>query len=193
LFSTTRHAPDWPKDHPVILIQQAGNNDTGAMLALGNLAYRKQWNTVRPDLEVSSMELIGRIKRINEHLGKEMGKTFAAHNLNLASFDVLATLLRSGKPYALSPNQLLATMMVTSGTMTNRIDQLVKVALVERIANPNDGRGFIISLTKTGLAVIDDAVTAHVDTQTKLTSGLTTDEQQALNLLLSKFLATLEP
>lgn len=152
----------------------------------------KQWNTVRPDLDVSSMALIGRIKRINEHLGKEMGKTFAAHDLNFASFDVLATLRRSGEPYALSPNELLQTMMVTSGTMTNRIDQLVKAGLVERIANPNDGRSFIISLTQVGLTVIDDTVTAHVDTQTKLTSGLTADEQQALNHLLGKFLTSFE-
>jgi len=152
----------------------------------------KQWNNVRPDLDVSSMALIGRFKRINVYLGKEMGKTFAAHGLNLASFDVLATLRRSGEPYALSPNELLTTMMVTSGTMTNRIDQLVKVGLVERITNPNDGRSFIISLTQAGLTVIDEVVTAHVDTQAKLTSGLTMDEQQALNQLLSKFLTNLE-
>ena len=152
----------------------------------------KQWNKERPDLDVSSMELIGRIKKVNGHLVKEMDKTFTAHDLNHASFDVLATLRRSGKPYALSPNELLATMMVTSGTMTNRIDRLVKAGLVDRIANPNDGRGFIISLTKAGFSLIDKAVSAHVATQTKLTSSLLVEEQQQLNVLLSKFLSSLE-
>jgi DNA-binding MarR family transcriptional regulator len=79
-------------------------------------------------------------------------------------------------------------MMVTSGTMTNRIDRLVKAGLVKRIANPNDGRGFIISLTESGFSLIDKTVTAHVATQTKLTSGLLAEEQQQLNVLLCKFL-----
>jgi len=152
----------------------------------------KQWNNERPDLDVSSMELIGRFKKINSLLVKEMDKTFTEYDLNHASFDVLATLRRSGKPYALSPNELLATMMVTSGTMTNRIDRLVKTGLVKRIANPNDGRGFIISLTDSGFSLIDKAVTAHVETQTKLTSGLSAKEQQQLNVLLSKFLNSFE-
>ncbi|MFT5707385.1 MAG: DNA-binding MarR family transcriptional regulator [Oceanospirillaceae bacterium] len=152
----------------------------------------KQWNKERPDLDVSSMELIGRIKKINGHLAKEMDKTFTAHDLNYASFDVLATLRRSGKPYALSPNELLTTMMITSGTMTNRIDRLVKAGLVDRIANPNDGRGFIISLTESGFNLIDKTVTSHVATQSRLTCGLLATEQQQLNVLLSKFLNSLE-
>ena len=152
----------------------------------------QQWNTQRPDLDVSSMALIGRVKRVSEHLTKEMTKTFAHYQLNFGSFDVLATLRRSGEPYALAPNDLLQTMMVTSGTMTNRIDQLVKVGLVERIANPNDGRSFIIALTSSGFNLIDEAVTAHVATQKKLTSRLTDSERQSLNSLLTKFLADLE-
>jgi len=152
----------------------------------------KQWNKERPDLDVSSMELVGRFKKINSLLVKEMDKTFTEYDLNHASFDVLATLRRSGKPYALSPNELLATMMVTSGTMTNRIDRLVKAGLVKRIANPNDGRGFIISLTESGFSLIDKTVTAHVETQTRLTSGLLAEEQQQLNVLLCKFLNSFE-
>ena len=152
----------------------------------------KQWNKERPDLDVSSMELIGRIKKVNGHLIKEMDKTFNAHDLNHASFDVLATLRRSGQPYALSPNELLATMMITSGTMTNRIDRLVNAGLVDRIANPTDGRGFIISLTKAGFSLIDKTVSAQVTTQTKLTSGLGAEEQQQLNELLRKFLTRFE-
>lgn len=152
----------------------------------------KQWNKERPDLDVSSMELIGRFKKINSLLVKEMDNTFGEYDLNHASFDVLATLRRSGKPYALSPNELLATMMVTSGTMTNRIDRLVKKGLVKRIANPNDGRGFIISLTESGFSLIDKTVTAHVETQTRLTAGLLAEEQQQLNMLLCKFLNSFE-
>ena len=147
-----------------------------------------QWNRERPDLDVAPMGLIGRFKRISQHLSREMDKTFAAHGLNGASFDVLATLRRSGPPYRLSPGGLLATMMVTSGTMTNRIDQLEKAGLVERIHNPKDGRSVIISLTDKGFAIVNAAVTAHVETQARLTSSLSKEESATLNGLLSKFL-----
>mgnify|MGYP000309545147 CR=1 FL=1 len=151
-----------------------------------------QWHRERPDLDVSSMSLVGRFKRITQHLNTEMTKTFSDHDLSPASFDVLATLRRSGPPYALSPSDLLAAMMVTSGTMTNRIDQLAKAALVRRVQNPNDARGFIIELTDSGFAAIDAALTDHVKTQAQLTSGLSDAEQDALNALLTKFLQSFE-
>ena len=151
-----------------------------------------QWNRERPDLDVAPMGLIGRIKRLSQHLTRETEKTFSAHGLNGPSFDVLATLRRSGPPYALSPGDLLATMMITSGTMTNRIDQLEKAGLVERTSNPQDGRSVIISLTDTGFAVIDTAVAAHVETQARLTSVLSQKEVAVLDALLSKYLAWFE-
>ncbi len=152
----------------------------------------KQWGLERPDLDVSSMELIGRLVRIYKFLGLGMTQTFTEHGLNAANFDVLATLRRSGPPYALSPNDLISSTMVTSGTMTNRIDQLTRAGLVERIKNPDDGRSVVVSLTKAGFKLIDAAVTDHVATQEQLTSGLSKDEQKRLNTLLKKFLQSLE-
>lgn len=152
----------------------------------------KQWNQERPDLDVAPMALIGRIKRISQFLNVGMSKTFSEHGLNTANFDVLATLRRSGPPYALSPNDLIASTMVTSGTMTNRIDQLIKAGLVERKKNPEDGRSFAISLTKKGFDVIDLALPDHVSTQDNLISGLTKEEQQSLNVLLRKFVKSFE-
>ena len=152
----------------------------------------KQWGQERPDLDVSSMELIGRLVRIYKFLGLGMTQTFSEHGLNAANFDVLATLRRSGPSYALSPNDLISSTMVTSGTMTNRIDQLTRAGLVERIKNPDDGRSVVVSLTKAGFKLIDAAVTDHVATQEQLTSGLSKDEQKRLNTLLKKFLQSLE-
>jgi DNA-binding MarR family transcriptional regulator len=152
----------------------------------------KQWNQEKPDLDVSSMAIIGRFKRINQHMSVEMGKTFTKHDLSAASFDMLATLRRSGPTHALSPNELMNTMMVTSGTMTNRIDQLCKSELVERLKNPNDGRGFIISLTQKGFTVIDAAIADHVATQDQLTEGLSTEDKHALNSILTRYLKIFE-
>lgn len=151
-----------------------------------------QWQRERPDLDVSSMGLIGRVRNIDLHLTREMEKVFTEFGLNVSSFDVLATLRRTGHPYRLSPGEMLATLMVTSGTMTNRIDQLEKAGLVLRESNPADGRGFLISLTDKGLALIDRAIESHVKNQARLVAGLTTEQQQQLNQLLSQFLTSLE-
>jgi DNA-binding MarR family transcriptional regulator len=151
-----------------------------------------QWKEERPDLDTEAMALIGRLKRLGQHLSVEMGKTFAGYNLNNASFDVLATLLRSGDPYALAPTVLMKTMMITSGTMTNRIDQLQRVQLVERVKNPEDGRSFLIRLTSKGLSLINEAVKAHVATQHTLVGELEIEEREQLNDLLRRFLSGFE-
>ena len=152
----------------------------------------EQWRRERPDLELRPMGVIGRLKRIAHRLDHGMSRTFRDHGLNLSSFDVLATLRRAGEPYELSPGDLLATSMVTSGTMTNRIDQLEEAGLVERRENPTDGRSVLIRLTADGLTVIADALSDHVATQTRLTSGLSDAELTRLDRLLRRFLIALE-
>lgn len=152
----------------------------------------KQWQRERPDLDVSPMGLIGRLGNITLHLSREMEKIFSQFGLNTSSFDVLATLRRAGAPYTLSPGEMLSTLMVTSGTMTNRIDQLEKAGWVIRKVNPEDGRGFLVSLTPEGLELINQVIKAHVENQKRLVSGLSQQEQQALNQLLKVFLKTLK-
>lgn len=151
-----------------------------------------QWNRERPDLDTGPMGVLGRISRLKSLLGKEVDAELGKHGLSGASFDVLAALRRSGMPYRLSPGELLGTTMVTSGTMTNRIDQLEKAGLVERLDNPDDRRGVIIALTAEGLAVVDAAVTAHVANQHRLIAALSDEERAALDALLSKFLSAFE-
>jgi DNA-binding MarR family transcriptional regulator len=151
-----------------------------------------QWNRERPDLDVGPMGLLGRITRLRGHLGREVEAELAKHGLSSSSFDVLATLRRSGPPYRLSPGELISTTMVTSGTMTNRIDQLEKAGLVERTTNPDDRRGMIIALTDKGFAVVDAAVTAHVANQHRLVEALSEEERKVLDELLAKFLSSFE-
>ena len=152
----------------------------------------EQWNRERPDLDVAPMGLLGRIARLRTHLARDVEQTLAAHGLNSATFDVLATLRRSGPPYALSPGDLLATTMVSSGTMTNRLDQLEKAGLVARTHNPEDRRSVIIALTEKGRAVVDEAVTAHVANQHRLVDRLSPAEREQLDRLLRTFLGRFE-
>lgn len=151
-----------------------------------------QWRRERPDLDVGDMGLFGRIKRLSIHLGREVEKVLQEHGLSSSNFDVLATLRRSGAPYRLSPGDLLATTMVSSGTMTNRIDQLEKAGFIERVINPEDRRSVLIALTPKGFDCVEATVTAHVSNQHRLAAKLDEAEKAALNALLKKFLADFE-
>ncbi len=151
-----------------------------------------QWQKERPDLDVSPMGLIGRTTRLANYLKKAIGKTFAEFGLNPGEFDVLATLRRTGAPYQLSPTELFKSMMVSSGTMTNRIDGLEKAGLVERIPDPGDRRGTLIHLTDKGFALIEKALEAHVENEHRILSTLEHSERETLAQLLSKLLIPFE-
>lgn len=124
-------------------------------------------------------------KLLTEHLDKEFAKT----GLKKASFEVLSTLFYSGVPYSLTPNQLLDRTHVTSGSMTSRIDKLVKKGWVERVVNSQDKRSIKVSLTSSGKSVILAALQEHEDMLTKLLSVLTDKEQVRLSAILSKFIS----
>ncbi|WP_064707681.1 MarR family winged helix-turn-helix transcriptional regulator [Rhizobium bangladeshense] len=151
-----------------------------------------QWRRERPDLDVEPMGILGRLKRLGTHLGREVEAVLMTHGLSTSAFDVLATLRRSGAPHRLSPGELLEMTMVSSGTMTNRIDQLEKAGLVERIVNPQDRRSVLIALTEKGLATVEEAVGAHVANQQRLTRNLTAEDKAAFDRLLKKFLSDFE-
>lgn len=151
-----------------------------------------QWRKERPDLDVGPMGLLGRLHRLSTYLGREVEAVLLKHGLSSSAFDVLATLRRAGSPYQLSPGDLLAMTMVSSGTMTNRIDQLEKAGLVERIHNPQDRRSVLISLTERGFAIVEEAVSAHVDNQHRLVAHLSEEERDTLDGLLKRFLQDFE-
>ena len=151
-----------------------------------------QWAAERPDLDVSPMGIVGRISRLSLVVDKELEPVFAQFGLNHWSFDMLATLRRAGAPYRLSPTELFRSMLVTSGTMTNRIDRLAEKWLVRRIPDPEDRRGILVELTEQGRELIDSALIAHVANEARLLQPLSREEQYTLAVLLRKWLASLE-
>lgn len=137
------------------------------------------------------MGILGRIYRIAAAAGGEMKDTFAWHGLSSADFDVLATLRRSGEPFALSPGALGGTLMLTSGGMTGRLDRLERAGLVTRSPDPGDRRSLLVTLTERGRQIIDDAVVAAVETQQRLLADLPPDRRRQLNDLLRDLLAAI--
>ena len=113
---------------------------------------------------------------------------FAEHGLQPGEFDVLATLRRSGAPYALTPTALYEAAMLSSGGMTNRIDRLETAGLIERQKHPTDRRGVLVALTSQGKELIDKLVLLHVANEQRMLAALTTREQTQLGQLLDKLL-----
>lgn len=145
-----------------------------------------QWAAERPDLDVSPMAVIGRISRVSRRLDLELGPVFARHDLDSAAFDVLATLRRSGPPYALSPRALTDSAMITSSATAQRLNRLEERGLVSRTPSPVDGRGVQVTLTDAGHRLVDEALPDHVGNEHRLLSTLTATEQAALAALLAK-------
>jgi DNA-binding MarR family transcriptional regulator len=138
------------------------------------------WRRERPDLDFSPLEVLSRVGRLAKLLDRARKDAFHKSKLESWEFDVLAALRRVGTPYQLSPKALLQQTLVSSGTMTNRIDRLVDSGLVVRREDPNDGRGVLVELTASGLTRVDAAITRLVDAEAQLLSSLSRAEQKRL-------------
>jgi DNA-binding MarR family transcriptional regulator len=149
------------------------------------------WRAERPDLDVEPLQVLSRVSRLARHLDRARRTAFAAHGLEAWEFDVLSALRRQGPPYQLSPGALLRATLVTSGTMTNRIDRLADAGLVGRHPDPLDRRGVLVRLTERGKAVADAALTDLLARERVLLNGLDRDQRTALagllRVLLTRF------
>lgn len=147
------------------------------------------WRAERPDLDVAPLQVLSRVSRLARHLDRARRAAFAAHQLETWEFDVLSALRRHGPPYQLSPGALLRATLVTSGTMTNRIDRLAAAGLVRRHRDPQDKRGVLVTLTARGREVADAALADLLRHERLLLAELSAAEQQELAGLLRVLLA----
>ena len=144
------------------------------------------WRRERPDLDVAPLEVLSRVGRLSRHLDLARREAFAAHDLEPWEFDVLAALRREGEPYTLSPGRLLQVTLVTSGTMTNRIDRLEAKGLVARVPDPHDGRGVQVVLTANGRTRVDAALTDLLGHERQILSALSAADRDRLADLLRR-------
>ncbi|WP_022881414.1 MarR family winged helix-turn-helix transcriptional regulator [Gryllotalpicola ginsengisoli] len=144
------------------------------------------WVRERPDLDFAPLLVLSRVDRLSRHLDNARKAAFTRSSLQSWEFDVLAALRRAGAPYQLSPKALLQQTLVSSGTMTNRIDRLVERGFVERLQDPADGRGILVRMTRQGLTHVDAAITRLVDAEAEILRSLSVADQSRLGTLLRK-------
>jgi DNA-binding MarR family transcriptional regulator len=143
-------------------------------------AIVEAWQRERADLDLSPVEVFSRISRLSRLLDRARREAFARHGVEPWEFDVLAALRRAGKPYQLTPGRLLHETMVTSGTMTNRVDRLAQRGLVLRSPDPHDRRGVLVGLTAAGRKLVDAAFEELLAQERELLRTLTAAERASL-------------
>jgi len=147
------------------------------------------WQAERPDLDTEPLQVLSRVSRLARHLDRARTAAFAAHGLQVWEFDVLSALRRQGPPYQLSPGALLRATLVTSGTMTNRINRLAGAGLVSLSPDPLDKRGKLVTLTARGRAAVDAALADLLRRERELLTGLDRGQRRELAALLRILLA----
>ena len=150
------------------------------------------WARERADLDVAPLHVLSRISRLARRLDQDRGTAFAEHGLEGWEFDVLSALRRAGTPYELSPGALMQQTLVTSGTMTNRVDRLEKRGFVQRRPAPSDRRGVLVRLTADGRRVVDAAMADLLQHEQAILSHLPARERDRLASGLRTLLAALE-
>lgn len=151
----------------------------------------EQWRRERPDLDPAPMALVARLLRVARRVGRAVEAGLDAEGLQIGWFDVLSALRRAGEPHRLSPGQLAAALMLSTGGMTKRLDGMEQAALIRRIRDPRDRRALQIGLTTRGRALIDATVAEHIENEERLLSGLGRRERAELERLLRKLDASL--
>ena len=146
------------------------------------------WRRERPDLDLAPMEVLSRVTRLAYRVDRHRAEAFGAHGLEAYEFDVLAALRRSGEPFSLSPGQLVRETLVTSGTMTNRVDRLAARGLVEREDHPDDRRGVLVRLTDAGRVKVDAALAGLLAAERTILASLSDPDQDQLVGILRRLL-----
>lgn len=146
------------------------------------------WRRERTDLDLTPVEVFSRIGRLARHLDLARRQAFTDHGIESWEFDVLAALRRAGGDYELSPGRLIRETLVTSGTMTNRVDRLAARGFVERLPDPSDRRGVLVRLTPEGRSAVDGAFEALLEAERELLADLPAREHKQLVGLLRTLL-----
>jgi DNA-binding MarR family transcriptional regulator len=150
------------------------------------------WKRERPDYDLAPVEIIGRAGRIMEYVDRALEAKFQEFGISRATFDVLATLRRGGRPYRMIQRDLMRRLLRTSGSMSLRIDALEREGFVSRLPDKEDRRSVFVTLTQKGLTLLEEVIPEHLANETALITCLSKAERDQLRSLLRKWLTFLE-
>lgn len=177
LMKTTTKSPRTTYDRPGRRLPEGGDHVDNVL---------EQWSREMPGLEIKGADVLNRARRLVMESRAPIEKNLKRHGLDSGEFEVLATLRRSGPPYALRPTELFTALMISSGGMTARLDRLERANLIRRQPADDDARSTMVQLTAAGKKKIEAAFRADMELGNKMVSGLSDSEYAELVRLLRK-------
>jgi DNA-binding MarR family transcriptional regulator len=153
---------------------------------------RRQWARELPDLNTEPMAILGRAFRLGNMVRPSIEATFAGFGLDRGEFDVIATLRRSGPPYRLTPTEMYALLMISSGGLTHRLDRLEKAVLIRREKSAQDRRSVQVALTQKGMELAEQAFRKDMASELAFLEPLDERERDLLAGLLRKLILGIE-
>jgi DNA-binding MarR family transcriptional regulator len=152
----------------------------------------EQWQAEHPELDHSPVAIFGRLSRVARAAEARMATDYARHGIDAGTYDVIATLRRTGAPYTLTARELQSGAMITSSAVAQRLNKLERLGLVTRRANTQDARVTDVTLTATGLTLIEDALPDHLETERAMLTALSDTERAHLASLLAALAASID-
>jgi DNA-binding MarR family transcriptional regulator len=147
------------------------------------------WNAEKPELDTAGKSIVGRVVALNDIITRNFNAVLAPHGLRYTEYAVLATLRARGQPHAMSPSQLQAAMLFTSGGLSNLLRRLAERDLISRSTDRRDRRGVIVALTEAGLKLADETMPVQADMENYLIRMLSSEEWGTARSLLSKLIS----
>ncbi len=158
--------------------EQTGKDSVDRLLA--------RWAPQLPNIDLEVEAAVQRIQKLGRYVRKHMDETLGDVGLSWGEWAVLGDLRLGGEPYRASPGTLAEHAGLSSGAMTNRLDQLEKAGFVRRLPDPDDRRGVQVELTKAGHRVWLESVGVQAAKEAHLAAVLSERELVQLNRLLRR-------
>jgi len=109
-------------------------------------------------------------------LGRELD---AAGKIPLSTYDILVQLTENSGLLRL--RVLVNLVLLSQPGLSRKVARLEEEGLVERLPDPNDGRGVLVRMTRQGRAALRSAAVVHIaGIEREFTSQLTDEEAQTL-------------
>ena len=152
----------------------------------------KAWLQDIPNLDFAVEGIVDRMSGLTRRFKRSLNDVLAEHGLTFEEWDVLGALRRAGPPFRRSAGELAKFSELSSGAMTNRLDQLEKAGLIRRVPDEHDRRAVQIEVTDAGRALYERTVDAQAAKEAIVAEALTAKQQDQLNDLLRRLMRTFE-
>ena len=136
--------------------------------------------------------LFTRLARVALHIARLQDESMKAVDLRFADYIVLATLRKEGAKDGLAVSRLADLVLRPMGSITQVVDRLAKLELVQRLPDPSDRRMVLIALTEEGERVALHGASVYDRVHARVLDGVEPNELEQIDHGIRRLLAALE-